>query len=90
MAFAVSAGAVIRPITASIEDGFALPSVEKFEELINTTRASIATGLYAPRAGISGAATTFFSFRTTERRVAYISACIWRSLPEFLEPWQNR
>ena len=35
MAFAVSAGAVIRPITASIEDGFALPSVEKFEELIN-------------------------------------------------------
>ena len=26
---------MIRPITASIEDGFALPSVEKFEELIN-------------------------------------------------------
>ena len=35
MAFAISAGAVIRPITSSIEDGFALPSVEKFERLIN-------------------------------------------------------
>ena len=35
MAFAVSAGAVIRPITASIEDGFALPSIEEFEKLIN-------------------------------------------------------
>jgi len=35
MAFAVSAGAVIRPVTSSIEEGFALPPVEKFEELIN-------------------------------------------------------
>ena len=35
MAFAVSAGAVIRPTTSSIEDGFALPSIERFEELIN-------------------------------------------------------
>lgn len=35
MAFAISAGAVIRPITSTIEDGFALPPVEKFEELIN-------------------------------------------------------
>lgn len=35
MAFAVSAGAVIRPITSSIEDGFALPSIARFEELIN-------------------------------------------------------
>lgn len=35
MAFAISAGAVIRPITSSIEDGFALPSIERFEELIN-------------------------------------------------------
>ena len=35
MAFAVSAGAVIRPITSSIESGFALPSIEQFEELIN-------------------------------------------------------
>lgn len=35
MAFAVSAGAVIRPITSSIDDGFALPSIERFEELIN-------------------------------------------------------
>ena len=34
MAFAVSAGAVIKPIVSSIEDGFALPPVEKFEELI--------------------------------------------------------
>ncbi len=35
MAFAVSAGAVIRPITSSIDEGFALPSIERFEELIN-------------------------------------------------------
>ncbi len=35
MAFAVSAGAVIRPITSSIESGFALPSIEQFESLIN-------------------------------------------------------
>lgn len=35
MAFAVSAGAVIRTVASSIEEGFALPPVEKFEELIN-------------------------------------------------------
>ena len=35
MAFAISAGAVIRPITSTIEDGFALPAIERFEELIN-------------------------------------------------------
>lgn len=35
MAFAVSAGAVIRTVPSSIEEGFALPPVEKFEELIN-------------------------------------------------------
>lgn len=35
MAFAVSAGAVIRTVSSSIEEGFALPPVEKFEELIN-------------------------------------------------------
>ena len=35
MAFAVSAGAVIRPIRSTIENGFALPSIEQFEELIN-------------------------------------------------------
>jgi len=35
MAFAVSAGAVIKTIPSTIEDGFALPPVEKFEELIN-------------------------------------------------------
>ena len=35
MAFAISAGAVIRPVMASIDEGFALPSVEQFEELIN-------------------------------------------------------
>lgn len=34
MAFAISAGAVIRTIPSSIDEGFALPSVEKFEELI--------------------------------------------------------
>lgn len=34
MAFAVSAGAVIKPIVSSIDTGFALPSVEDFEKLI--------------------------------------------------------
>ncbi|MBQ6689901.1 MAG: pyridoxal phosphate-dependent aminotransferase [Bacteroidales bacterium] len=34
MAFAISAGAVIRTVTSTIESGFALPPVEKFEELI--------------------------------------------------------
>lgn len=34
MAFAISAGAVIRTVTSTIETGFALPPVEKFEELI--------------------------------------------------------
>ena len=35
MAFAVSAGAVIRTVTTTIDEGFCLPKVEKFEELIN-------------------------------------------------------
>lgn len=35
MAFAISAGAVIRTIPTTIDEGFALPKVEKFEELIN-------------------------------------------------------
>lgn len=35
MAFAISAGARIRTIATTIEEGFALPKVEKFEELIN-------------------------------------------------------
>lgn len=34
MAFAISCGAVIKTIPSTIEEGFALPSVEKFEELI--------------------------------------------------------
>lgn len=35
MAFAISAGAVIRTIATTIDEGFSLPKVEKFEELIN-------------------------------------------------------
>ena len=35
MAFAISAGAKIRTITTTIDEGFCLPKVEKFEELIN-------------------------------------------------------
>ena len=35
MSFAISAGAVIRTVTTTIEEGFCLPKVEKFEELIN-------------------------------------------------------
>lgn len=35
MAFAISAGAKIKTIATSIEEGFALPKVEQFENLIN-------------------------------------------------------
>ena len=35
MAFAISAGATIRTVSTSIEEGFALPKGEQFEELIN-------------------------------------------------------
>lgn len=35
MAFAISAGAVIRTLPSSIEDGFSLPPIERFEDLIN-------------------------------------------------------
>lgn len=35
MAFAISAGARIRTVSTTIEEGFSLPKVEKFEELIN-------------------------------------------------------
>lgn len=34
MAFAISAGAVIKTIPSSIDEGFALPPIEKFEKLI--------------------------------------------------------
>jgi aspartate aminotransferase len=34
MAFAISSGAVIKTIPSTIDEGFALPSLEKFEELI--------------------------------------------------------
>lgn len=34
MAFAISSGAIIKTIPSTIDEGFALPSVEKFEELI--------------------------------------------------------
>lgn len=35
MSFAVSAGAVIRTVATTIEEGFCLPKIDKFEELIN-------------------------------------------------------
>lgn len=35
MSFAISAGAVIRTVTTTIDEGFCLPKVEKFEELIS-------------------------------------------------------
>ena len=35
MSFAISAGAIIRTVTTTIEEGFCLPKVEKFKELIN-------------------------------------------------------
>ncbi|HET7733212.1 MAG TPA: aminotransferase class I/II-fold pyridoxal phosphate-dependent enzyme, partial [Paludibacter sp.] len=33
-AFAIAAGAVVKPVVSTIEEGFALPHVDKFEELI--------------------------------------------------------
>ncbi|MBP5456483.1 MAG: pyridoxal phosphate-dependent aminotransferase [Paludibacteraceae bacterium] len=33
-AFAIGAGAIVKPVVSTIEEGFALPPVEKFEELI--------------------------------------------------------
>lgn len=33
-AFAIGAGAVVKPVISSIEEGFSLPPIEKFEELI--------------------------------------------------------
>lgn len=35
MAFAISAGAVIKPLVSSIDDGFALPHIEDIEQLIS-------------------------------------------------------
>jgi aspartate aminotransferase len=57
MAFAISSGAVIKTIPCSIEDGFALPSLERFEALITPRTKAILicnpnnpTGyLYTPR-----------------------------------------
>ena len=49
MAFAISAGAKIRTITTTIEEGFCLPKVEKFEELINPkTRAILICTPHSP------------------------------------------
>ncbi|MGC3978814.1 MAG: pyridoxal phosphate-dependent aminotransferase [Paludibacteraceae bacterium] len=33
-AFAIGAGAIVKPVLSSIEEGFSLPPIEKFEELI--------------------------------------------------------
>ena len=56
MAFAISAGAVIKTVTSSIDEGFALPPVEKFEELITPRTKGILicnpntpTGYLSPR-----------------------------------------
>ena len=43
MAFAISTGAVIRPVLSTIEDGFALPAVEEFEKLINERTRGVLT-----------------------------------------------
>ena len=50
MAFAISAGATIRTIATTIDEGFSLPKVEKFEELINErTRAIMICNPNNPR-----------------------------------------
>lgn len=35
-AFAIAAGAVVKPVVSSIEEGFSLPHVDKFEEMITS------------------------------------------------------
>ena len=53
MAFAISAGAKIRTISTTIEEGFSLPKVEKFEELINEhTRAILICNPNNPTGGM--------------------------------------
>ena len=49
MAFAISAGAVIRTIATTIDEGFSLPKVEKFEELINERTRAILKALQRMR-----------------------------------------
>jgi aspartate aminotransferase len=34
-AFAIGAGAIVKPVVSSIEEGFALPDIDRFEELIS-------------------------------------------------------
>ncbi len=54
--FAKSVGAVVRPVTSTIEDGFALPPVEEFEKLVTPRTKAILIcnpnnptgGLYSP------------------------------------------
>ena len=41
MSFAISAGAVIKTVTTTIDEGFCLPKVEKFEELITARTKAI-------------------------------------------------
>ena len=49
LGFAIPAGIKVRTITTKIEDGFALPAVEKFEELINErTKAILICDPYNP------------------------------------------
>ena len=50
-AFALTAGLVIRPIATTIDNGFALPPIEKFEEIINErTRAILVCNPNNPQA----------------------------------------
>ena len=57
MAFAISAGAVIRPVVSSIEQGFALPDVAEFEKLINDrTRGILICNPNNPTGGVMDAA----------------------------------
>ena len=51
MAFAISAGAKIRTIATTIDEGFSLPKVEKFEELINS---SYTTTTWTTQNGVYG------------------------------------
>ena len=54
MAFAVSAGAVIKTVTSTIDTGFALPPVEKFEELITErTKAILINSPANPTGGVA-------------------------------------
>ena len=71
MAFAISAGARIRTVSTTIEEGFSLPKVEKFEELINerTHRLSLHTQRDEPNSRLGKETRPLFVLRRGLSRI---------------------